>query len=226
MRALCLLLLLCGMVQVSAAEDVERLQSLNRQLKAEMELAKKSQLYVVFDPSQRQILLKTSGMTLSTLSVKRLIQWGGVPDAKLRKLASKEAEQAPQREKINPTPVEESEAAKPATPPATAGSNVAPKKFELQALEIDDMPTNYRLHFDDGLLITVRAETEETGGLRSFFVRCWWYLSRPLISLWSYFAGTDYNETILTMSLRDARQLYWSFTPEMSCLFLRNAADD
>lgn len=226
MRYLLCLILMALAVPVGAADDVARLQSLNRQLRAEMELAKKSQLYVVFDLAQRQVLLKSSGLAVSTLAVQEMIHWGGAPDEKLRQLESKDASQAPQREKIKPTSAEAVETAKPTAPPA-AGTVAAPKKFELQALEIDDMPADYRLRFDDGLLITVRAVQEgAVGGLQGFFSRCWWYLSRPLISLWSYFFGTSYNEIILTMSLRDSRQLYWSFTPGTACLVLRNAVDD
>jgi hypothetical protein len=227
MRCLFFFLLLSMAGSVLAGDDVARLQAINRQMRAEMELAKKSQLYVVFNLPQRQVQLKSSGLSVSTLTVKNLIHWGGVPDEKLRQLASKDAPQAPQREKIQPTPAEGGEQAKTVTPPATPTAEEGQKKFELQALEIDDMPGRYNLRFDDGLLITVRAEEDgAVGGFQAFFARCWWYLSRPLISLWSYFFGTPYTEIILTMSLRDARQLYWSFTPGTSCLILRNAADD
>lgn len=227
MRILLLFLLIFAGVASSNADDVEQLQATNRLLRAEFELAKKGQLYMVFDLREQQVLFKLSGVTANRLTVGDVRFWGPTPTEKVRLLQLKEADNAPQREKIQiPGPEETAVVAAPKPPEAKPAAEEAPKPFALQALEIDDMPELYHLILDDGIRINVRGVREE--GLIAFFAdkaeQLWWYLSRPLLSLWHYLHGKTYTEVVLTLPPREAQLLYWSFVEGAPCLLRRPAA--
>jgi hypothetical protein len=223
MRAPLILLLLLPLFAspVMASDERTLPEATNRQLKSELELAKQQQLYFVFDFPQRQVLFRTSGLTLATLKLSDLRLWGRPGGDHIRTLARKVADNPPKRESIVIPPPEGGEKpaeAKPAeVKPAKPGE---PRKIELQALEIDDMPDSYTLYLSDGLMVTVHPAAE--GTTRSRFSaaadKLYWYLSRPLISDWNYLKKKSYNEVLLVLPPREARMLYWSFTEGASCL--------
>lgn len=223
MRASLFLLLLLLASPVMAADERALLEATNRQLKSELELAKQQQLYFVFDFPQRQVFFKTSGLTLATLKLSDLRLWGRPGGDYIRTLARKVADNPPKRESIVIPPPEGEE--KPAEPKPAEVKPVKPgepKKIEVQALEIDDMPDSYTLFFSDGLMVTVHPAAE--GSTRSKFSatadKLYWYVSRPLISDWNYLQKKSYNEVLLVLPPREARMLYWSFTEGASCQIL------
>lgn len=221
MRAPLILLLLLLTVPAMAADEASLLEATNRQLKSELELAKQQQLYFVFDFPQRQVLFKTSGLTLATLKLSELRLWGRPGGDYIRTLSNKIADKPPKRESIVIPPPEGEEKpaeSKPAeVKPAKPGE---PKKIELQALEIDDMPDSYTIYLNDGLMVTVHPAAEGSTGSKFSAVvdKLYWYLSRPLISDWNYLQKKSYNEVLLVLPPREARMLYWSFTEGASCL--------
>jgi hypothetical protein len=221
MRACPLLLLLLLTGLPARADERAALEATNRQLKSELELAKKQQLYFVFDLPERKVLFKTSGIPVATLAAVDLRLWGRPGGDQLRTLAGKVADKPPKRESVVITPAEgEAKPAEPAPPEAPPAKKGEPKKIELQALEIDDMPVSYTLHLSDGLLVTVRPAAE--GSFRSKLAatadKVYWYLSRPLISDWLYLRKQTYNEILLVLPPKEARMLYWSFTEGAPCL--------
>lgn len=215
-----ILLLLCSVLcpEIAAADDIEALEATNRRLRAEYELASKSQLYFVFDLSAKKVQFKTSGLAIAELPVQKVSFWGQVGGDKVRTVAAKHSFNTPEREVLKiPSP---EESAKPEAEP-NAEVKADPKKFELAALEISDMPTSFQVRFDDGLLIAVKPAPEE------FFRRIWWtinkgfwYLSRPLVTVWNFLHRQHYSEILLTMPPKDAQLLYWSLTEGSSCLLI------
>jgi hypothetical protein len=196
------LLLLLHLVGPALAADLAALEGLNRLLQAEYQLAKKDQLYFVFDLPARQVQIKASGVVLAALPIVH-VQWQGQPGPEgLRTLSKRLATSPPQRVAIGPQAEE-----KPAG------------KFELQALEIDDMPSAYHLRLDDGNVLTVTPVAEGFWGRATATARgFWWWLSRPFISRWYSLRGKPYTEQRLTLAAHDARRLYWSFQEDMPCL--------
>lgn len=217
MRYVILFLLLLSLCQATLpgsarADDLKALEATNRRLRAEYDLATKSQIYFLFDLQAKKVQFKASGLSVAELAVQSVQLWGHVATDKVRTVASKHSFFTPEREVLKiPSPEEETKAdEKPKSDT---------KKFELAALELSDMPTSYQLRFDDGLLISVSAAAE------GFFPRLWrgvrkafWFLSRPLLTVWNYFQKESYTELALTMPSRDAQLLYWSLTEGASCL--------
>jgi hypothetical protein len=184
------------------AADPAALEESNRLLKAEYQLAQKEQLYFLFDLPGRQVQVKASGVVLARFPIRKL-QRRGVPGQEgLRSLAERRALSAPQRVTISPRAEQKKSG-----------------KFELQALEIDHMPSAYRLLLDDGSVLAVNPEGEGFWGHAAAWPReLWWRLSRPLISGWYLLRRKPYTELRLTLTAHDARRLYWSFQEGMPCL--------
>ena len=215
-----ILLLLCSVLWsgIATADNLEALEVTNRRLRAEYELATKSQLYFVFDLQAKKVQFKASGMAIAELPVQKVTFWGQVAGVKVRTVAAKHSFNTPEREVLKIPPAEES-AKSEAEPKAEAKAD--PKKFELAALELSDMPTSFQVRFDDGFLLSVKPAPE------GFFRRIWWalgkgfwYLSRPLISVWNFLNKQTYAEVLLTMPPKDAQLLYWSLTDGSSCLLI------
>ncbi|HEY7746783.1 MAG TPA: hypothetical protein VIA07_10625 [Desulfuromonadales bacterium] len=221
MRNLTLVLvILCSVLcqGIARADDLETLEATNRRLRAEYELATKSQLYFVFDLQAKNVQFKSSGMAIAELPLQRVSYWGPVSGDKVRTVAGKLSYKTPERDVLKiPSP---EESAKPDAEPK-AQVKADPKKFELAALELSDMPTSFQVRFDDGLLVAVKPAPEE------FLHRIWWtlnrgfwYLSRPLFSVWNFLHQRTYSEILLTMPPKDAQLLYWSLTDGSSCLLI------
>jgi len=214
------LLLFCSLLcpAIASADDLEALEITNRRLRAEYELATKSQVYFVFDLTAKKVQFKASGMAVAELPVQALSFWGPVGGDKVRTLAAKHSFRTPEREVLKIPPPEQNAKTEP-EPKAEVKADS--KKFELAALELSDMPTSFQLRFDDGLRISVKPAPE------GFFHRIWraigngfWHISRPLISVWNYLHKQTYSEILLTMPPKDAQLLYWSLTDGSSCLLI------
>jgi hypothetical protein len=213
-----ILLFLCSVLcpTIAGADDLEALEATNRQLRAEYELARKSQLYFVFDLPAKKVQFKASGMAIAELPVQRADFWGQVGGDKIRTVAAKHSYGTPEREVLKIPPPEQSAEAKP-----QAEAKADPKKFELAALELSDMPTSFQVRFDDGFLVSVKPAPA------GFFRRIWWalskgfwHLSRPLNSVWNFLHKQTYAEILLTIPPKDAQLLYWSLTDGSSCLLI------
>lgn len=210
------LLSLCPMLSPAAshADDLAALEAANRRLRAEYELASQPQIYFMFDLEAGQVQFKASGLAVAELPVHSVRFWGPVATDKVRKVVSKHSFFTPEREVLKiPSPEEETK-----TEDKTKSDS---KKFELAALELSDMPSSFQLRFDDGLLVTVSPAPE---GILSRMWRAlgkvFWYLSRPMLTLWSTLHKESYTEILLTMPPRDAQLLYWSLTEGASCLLV------
>jgi hypothetical protein len=215
-----ILLFLCSVLgpAIAGADDLEALEATNRRLRAEYELATKSQLYFVFDLPAKKVQFKASGLTIAELPVQRMDFWGQVGSDKVRTVAAKHSFFTPEREVLKIPPPEQGVKSE-AEPKAEVKAD--PKKFELAALELSDMPTSFQVSFDDGLLISVKPAPE------GFFRRLWWalgkglwHLSRPLLSVWNFLHKQAYTEILLTMPPKDAQLLYWSLTEGSSCILI------
>jgi len=217
---ICIILALCWAMLpgITEAVDLAALETSNRLLRAEYELATKSKVYFVFDLPEKKVHFKASGLVVAELPLKSVTYWGPFGTDKVRSLAAKHSFNAPEREVLKiPSPEETSKT----EPEKKAETKEEPKKFELAALELSDMPTSYQLRFDDDLLVSVKPAPE------SFFGRIWqglgkgfWYLSRPLITVWKFLHKETYSEILLTMPPKDAQMLYWSLADGSSCILL------
>lgn len=163
-------------------------------LKQELELASKPQLYFLFNLREKRLELKARGLLLKEWKISRIRRWGTHPAIKILTLEKKSALFAPKRRKIKP------------------GETQNNGSFELETLEVKDMPTVYTLRFDDGLKIYVRPGPKKLGGYitsTGFFLR--WYGWFPIKNLFFFiFKKPPKLIEISLVSGEEAKAIYWA----------------
>jgi hypothetical protein len=182
----------------AGTENISGLAEENRLLESELKLAKKPQIYFIFDLKNRVIFLKSRGIIFKELKIEDIKLWGYPVDIKPHTLLKKSTLFQPRREKIKPKkPDQKTEKIEP---------------FEIKALELEDMPTSYRLTLDEGIVISVRAEANGViSALSNTIHRIGWYLSRPILTLWNSVRNKPFTAIYITLTKEDARSLYWHF---------------
>jgi hypothetical protein len=199
-----LLVLLLAAAAPSLGETlIPEEESVHRLLKAEVELGSQPRVYFVFDLPAGKILVRSSGITVAEMAIAASRVWGRVPEIKIRSVIEKHSLFVPRRENSAPSPREKIEAG----------------KFDLKALELEDMPKTFQLLLDDGTRISIRTfRPGFFSRLFQFPTEAFWYLTRPLISDWNFFRGKPYTELLISLQPRDAQQLYWSTDERARCL--------
>jgi hypothetical protein len=193
----------------AAGADKEALAKKQSTLSAEYGLAKDAKFYFVFDVLGRKIELRARGMVLKTWPVREMRFWGRPEFAGTVELVKKTALKAPERIVIKPGETEE--IVKPAPAPAAPGSAAAAADYDLEAIELKDMPKRFGLDLDNGLHITVKAKTGEVPGLGVRMKEAWrWYIGLPLQDLVG--RKGEHELAVLELSLEsdlDAQSVYW-----------------
>ncbi len=199
---LSLLFLFC-IIAACAAEEKPAPQQLNQRLKEELSLAKSPALYFIFDLSGKNISLKSRGMVLQEWKIESLHSWGEQPALETLTLVKKSALFAPKRKKITPGATEQGD------------------KFELDALELKDMPSSYTFYLDKGIYLYFRAKPKRfisrVGNIGYLFV---WYLWVPLRNLRFEMKKKPFTAMEVRLGSReDSQAIYWSFSEGIKGLF-------
>ncbi len=178
--------------------DKGRIVRTQQELTWEYELAKEPHFYFVLDAPSKNLELRVRGMVLRTWKLEMVRFWGKPAFAKTVRLVRKSALKPPQRNVIKPGET------------ATAPKN--PKEaatFELDALELKDMPRSFSLEFDNGLHVSVK--TKESG-MRGIKEEIYWYGSLPLRNMLGARKGKTTSELeIRFKDEKDAQAIYWIF---------------
>jgi len=198
------LVLVSGLVLGAAAGfgqtsgRVEARESL-RSLDAEYQLARQSSSYFVLDVLEKRMELRIKGMPLKTWAIDKVKFWGRPDFNATVELARKSALRPPRRNVITP--------GEPESQVEESG------KFELEALELEDMPQTFSLYFDTGLHIAVRSGTRGFKGLgRGVGEAVGWYVWLPIRNLFRTMARRPVSELEFTFADgRDAQAVYWIF---------------
>ncbi|ALC15926.1 hypothetical protein DSOUD_1144 [Desulfuromonas soudanensis] len=203
LRSLLLILLLLPL-SARADEAVDLLID-HQLLTAELQIARSGKLYILFDLRENLILFKAGGVDLRRLPLQKKKLYGPPPEARTRTLLRRETSSPPRREAVRI--------------PDRATGNEEPKEEKnaddtLHALERGDMPGNYRLILDDGTRIDIRSAGT---GFAAAVARLGETTAGAGRAVKKLFIDPS-SELQLTLSLDDARQLYWSFAEEVPCL--------
>jgi hypothetical protein len=179
---------------VGFADEYSELARKNRLLKEEFALAKNPGLYFIFDLKNKQILLKARGILLEEWKIEKLQRWGDPPPLGALTLEKKSALFPPRRAKIKPADEE-------------AGDT-----FELDALELKDMPSAFTLYMDRGISVYVSPKPQSflsrTANLGHSLV---WYLGVPLKNLWLELRKKSFAAIEVRLTdTEKARALYWA----------------
>ena len=200
-----------------AAVDRTALAKKQATLATEYGLAKESSFYFVLDVLGRKLELRVRGMVLRSWPLQAMRFWGSPGFAGTVELVRKTTLKAPERIVIKPGDTAEAQPAPapaPAKPAAkSAPAPAAPAEFDLEALELKDMPKRFTLDFDNGLHVTIKAEDAASRGLAgSLSDGLRWYIGLPLRNLFGSREGKRISELELTFEQgQDAQAIYWHF---------------
>ena len=193
----------------AAGADRAALAKKQETLNAEYGLAKESKFYFVFDVQGRKIELRVRGMVLRTWPIESMRFWGRPDFSGSVELVKKTALKAPERIVIKPG---ETEASAPSPAPAgTAAPAANAAEFQLEALELRDMPTRFGLDLDNGLHISIKSRTGDSPGLASRLRDAWrWYVGLPLRDLSASRKSQGLSELELVFADgKDPQSIYW-----------------
>lgn len=185
------------------SENAIGLENEIHRLESELRLAKKPHIYFLFDLKNKKISLKSKGMVLKEMNIDSIKFWGHPVDSKPCTLLEKSSLFKPKRVTIDPSKNKEKE-----TNTTDGGGS-----FEIEALELKDMPTSYSLVFQDGISVSIRPKA--TGFFSSLYSAvhyCNWYISRPLHTVWNAIKNKPFTAIYLTVDKKDAQAVYWSLT--------------
>ncbi len=129
-------------------------------------------------------------------------------------LENKSALFAPHRVTIEPVSAEEAAAGADSTEEIPV-----PGTFEVEALELPDMPSSYALSFSEGVRISVAPTARGLiARARRLLHAAWWNAALPLRALWWKIRGKPFVAIELVLEREDARALYWAFPEETRAL--------
>ncbi|HVP91384.1 MAG TPA: hypothetical protein VMS75_09220 [Terriglobales bacterium] len=192
-----------GLIMIMAASsamfgqnvDKAGLVRIQRQITAESELAKEPKFYFILDIREKKLELKVRGMALRSWKLGEMRFWGKPAFSGTVQLVRKSALKKPQRNVIKPGET------------ATAAKD--PAKFELEALELKDMPKSFGLEFGNGLRVSVKAMEH---GLKAFSEDIGWYIALPVENYISAREGKQVSVLELRFAdEKDAQAIYWTF---------------
>lgn len=201
-----------GCLAGAAGADKASLAKKQESLNAEYTLAKDANFYFVFDVPGRKLELRVRGMVLRTWPFQSMRFWGQPDFSGTVELSRKTALKAPERIVIKPGGTEEpAPAPPPAAKPATAGAAQTAADYDLEALELRDMPKRFQLGFDNGLNVTVKAKDAGSQGLGGTLRDAWrWYIDLPLRNLFGAKQEKGLSELELVFEdEKDAQSIYW-----------------
>ncbi len=212
------MLLVAGLVCFGSAAGTDKAGLAKKQssLISEYSLAKDSNFYFVLDVLGRKLDLRVRGMVLRSWPFQSMRFWGRPEFSGDVELVRKTALKAPKRIVIKPGG--EPEKAEPAPAPAVkpGGASVPPAnpaEFDLEALEVKDMPKKFSLDFDNGLHIVIRSKKAASAGFLGALREIWgWYVDLPLRNLFGPHTGAGLSELELTFdNEKDGQSIYWHF---------------
>ncbi len=179
----------------SAGDDKERYIRENRLLEEELTLARKPDIYFVFNLKEKMAYIKARGIHLRELQINDFHCWGSPVSGNVYRLRKKSTFFKPGREMIKP------------------GESKGKDNFKIEALELADMPSRYTLVLDGGVKIFIRPSkggiVSEIGNLFYTSIR---FLIRPIAMLWHALRGTPCTAIDIVLDKNDARAVYWSLS--------------
>ena len=192
--ALVVLVILFSSLPAGGGDQTASLE--NRLAKEEILLAKTPSLYFIVYLKSKVIALRSRGLTLQEWKIQSLHAWGDTLPLSALTLEKKSTLFPPKRTKIKPAANEEEAAT-----------------FELDALELKDMPSRFTLFLSGGIRVFVRPKA------RGFFPRLGnfghlivWNVWVPLKTLFLQMRKKPFGSIDIKLDNKEAAQsVYWAF---------------
>ena len=192
----------------SAGDDKERYIRENRLLEEELALARKPDIYFVFNLKEKMAYIKARGIHLRELQINDFHCWGSPVSGNGYRLRKKSTFFKPDREMIKP------------------GESKEKDNFKIEALELSDMPSRYTLVLDGGVRISIRPSREGiVSGIGNIFHTLIQFFIHPIAMLWHALRGKPYTAIDLVLDKNDARAIYWSFSEGSGAIIYPDPVD-
>ncbi len=199
----------------------------NKFLSVMLSLAEKSKHYFLLDIREEKIFLMNRGIVLREWSVDHVRFTGDPLPVQPFSLVSKNIQFADLRHKVNV----EDESVNNTSSNNSSNNNTSNNKrsdnkkgdkFELNVLELDDMPANYGLFLNGGISINVRSQSEGLwSSLKDVAHSIMWYTYYPILAIKSHYKKDKF--TVIDISFKnrkEAQALFWAFTDGTECIFI------
>jgi hypothetical protein len=185
-------------------------------------LAQKPDRYFLFDITEKKIFLMSRGIVLREWSADQVRFTGDPVPVQIFSLVRKNIQFSKLRNNVDvdDNSINDNDANN--THDNKTVENKKEDKFELEALELNDMPSNYILFLNGGISIKIRTQRE---GLWAtlikpvhFFV---WHAYYPIRAVWSSLIKDTF--TAIDISFKDkkeAQALFWAVADEAECILL------
>ena len=193
----------------------------NKFLEEEYSLAKNPQYYFVLNLKDKKTELRARGMVLKSWTASQVRYSGRPVPLKVATLKQKSALNPPQRKMIKPGESEivttQSQAnqakkqEKTKSDKAVTAASPDSQEFQLEALEITDMPTSYELILDNGLRISVRSKISGRRKMQQAVENILWYIWLPVKNFVINRKNPETRMILYFDNPRDAQGLYWAF---------------
>lgn len=199
--------------QKAAAANLTILKE-NKFLEEELNLAKKSEYYFIINLKDKKIELRARGMVLKSWMASSLRYSGKPVPLKVTALAQKSALNPPKRKMLKPGENQEKAeqtGAQPAKSEQTTSTSPTADNFELEALEITDMPGSYELILDNNLEISVRSKAKGKERIKQTKETILWYTWLPVKNYLSRKKEPNPRMIVYFDNPREAQGIYWAF---------------
>lgn len=211
----CVLAALVPLLLAASASGALPIDARNRAIEVELEMARKKEIYLVFDLDARKVEVRSRGLVLKTFAIHDVRLWGARPAIEPLTLKARKAMAAPQRERIAPESKSDKDVEIRQAPPPGQDT------FDIKALELVDMPEAYALILDKDISIRVRPYgTGLISGVRGLGRSLWAFVRDSLASALLAMRGRHYGTVEIALTPEDARALYWAFLDGARCLVL------
>jgi hypothetical protein len=179
----------------ASPDEVKSLMTEQVLLEEEIKLAKEPHIYFVFDFKDKKIYIKARGKELKELNIKDFGFWGESLHVKSAVLIKKSSLFGPKQSKIKP---------------GSASDNADSADFQLDAIELADMPESYSLSLDD-IVIDIKPETEgPLSLLKNTYRSIKLHIMRPLHAVWNIIRGKQFTSITISLTKKEAQVIYWT----------------
>lgn len=185
----------------------------DRLLREDLALAKTPSLYFVIRLQSRTFALCAGGLTLRESKIVGLRSWGVTQPLEPLAIEKKSTLFPPKRTEIIPQTEEEAEKAQAqAEKEAKKPGKQQTQTFELEALELKDMPSSFILFMSDGTRLYFRPQAQKfLPRMASFGHTLSWYFWVPLKNLWFRLKKKPFSAVDVTLEAKeDCQSIYWS----------------
>ncbi len=197
----------------------------NRFLEEELKLARTPQYYFVLNLRDGTLELKARGMVLRVWKATKIRYTGKPVPLQVTSLKNKTALNPPERKVVKPGAEQPQETEKKAGASTSENKNknkeekresqetasTAADSFEVEALEITDMPASFELNFDNNLRIYVRSPADLREKWRRIKENFLWYAWNPVKYLINRKSEFQPQLTLYFDTPRQAQGIYWAF---------------